>query len=206
MKEKWFCPLCGFEIKANRAAHLEYCNGLGPKKFRFSKNGSEESRKKRSDAIKKKYLEDLSYREKISIATKESWLCGSHNLSNEKLELKKEKNRQDMLDRYAKGWEATAGRCKKIDYESPIAGKIKIDGTWELRVVKHLDSIGVVWRRNKKRFDYVNLSEKKSTYCPDFYIEDWNTYLEVKGYETDLDRCKWSQFKEPLIVWKKKES
>jgi hypothetical protein len=27
----------------------------------------------------------------------------------------------------------------------------------------------------------------------------------VKGYETDLDRLKWSQFTEKLIVWKKDE-
>jgi hypothetical protein len=75
-----------------------------------------------------------------------------------------------------------------------------------LEVAKYLDSIGVNWKRNKKRFKYFNtLKNKEATYCPDFYIEDWATYLEVKGYETDLDKCKWSQFKEPLIIWKKED-
>ena len=68
-----------------------------------------------------------------------------------------------------------------------------------------MDNINVKWERNKKRFKYINLNDKKSTYCPDFYIHDWNTYLEVKGYQTDLDECKWSQFKEPLLIWKRKE-
>jgi len=27
----------------------------------------------------------------------------------------------------------------------------------------------------------------------------------VKGFETELDRCKWNQFKESLIVWKKED-
>ena len=31
----------------------------------------------------------------------------------------------------------------------------------------------------------------------------WNKFLEIKGYETPLDKCKWSQFTEPLIIWKK---
>lgn len=106
---------------------------------------------------------------------------------------------------YASGWEPTCGRCKKYDYNSPIAGKIKVDGTWELKVAQYLDSIDVVWERNKTRFPYIKLDGKKSTYQPDFWIESWNTYLEVKGYETDLDRCKWAQFKNPLIIWKKKE-
>lgn len=52
---------------------------------------------------------------------------------------------------------------------------------------------------------YINLKGTNSYYTPDFWIEDWNTFLEVKGYETDLDRCKWAQFKNPLIVWKKSE-
>jgi hypothetical protein len=44
-----------------------------------------------------------------------------------------------------------------------------------------------------------------SFYVPDFWIEELQSYVEVKGYETELDRCKWSQFTENLIVWKRKE-
>ena len=117
------------------------------------------------------------------------------------------KNRsEDMDKRYASGWTATAGRCKKIKYHSLIAGDITVDGTWELRVAKWLDNNNYTWHRNKKRFAYFNkFREKISHYTPDFYIEEWKSYLEIKGYETELDRCKWSQFKEPLIIWKKEE-
>lgn len=106
---------------------------------------------------------------------------------------------------YQSGWEPTCGRCKKYDYESSIAGKIKVDGTWELKVAKYLDFIGVEWNRNKKRFSYLKKDGRLSTYQPDFYIKTWGTFLEVKGYETELDKLKWSQFKEPLIIWKRKE-
>jgi hypothetical protein len=29
--------------------------------------------------------------------------------------------------------------------------------------------------------------------------------FEIKGYETELDKCKWSQFPKNLIIWKKKD-
>lgn len=104
---------------------------------------------------------------------------------------------------YDSGWEPVCGRAKKYDYESPVAGRIKVDGTWELMVARHLDYIGVKWERNRKRFKYIKPDGKESTYQPDFYVYDWNTFLEVKGYETQLDQCKWSQFAEPLLIWKK---
>ena len=107
-----------------------------------------------------------------------------------------------MKKQYAAGWEPTCGRSKKYDYISPIAGKIKVDGTWELKAARYLDNLGVKWIRNKKRFPYKN-GDKESTYQPDFYVADWDMFIEVKGYETDLDRLKWSQFPLTLEVWKK---
>lgn len=112
------------------------------------------------------------------------------------------KIREKIIERYKNGWRVRCGMCRKIKYYSSIAGLITVDGNWELAVSKYLDQIKVKWKRNTKRFEYLNLNGKISTYCPDFYIEDWNTYLEIKGYQTKLDDCKWSQFKEPLIIWK----
>ena len=106
---------------------------------------------------------------------------------------------------YATGWEPKAGRCPKYDYESPIAGKIKVDGSWELAFCKFADKHKLNWRRNKTRFPYIKPDGKASTYQPDFYVEDWNSYVEVKGYETDLDRAKWSQFPEPLKILRKEQ-
>lgn len=113
---------------------------------------------------------------------------------------------RQMFQRYASGWEGKAGRCKKIDYESQIAGKIKVDGTWELATAKYLDSIHVTWQRNKNRFKYFNeIQNREATYCPDFYVQEWNTYIEVKGYTTELDLCKWKQFQEKLEIWNEKK-
>lgn len=117
----------------------------------------------------------------------------------------KAKQRERVIARYELGWMPKAGRCKKYKYVSPIAGEVYLDGTWELAVAKWLDYKKYNWKRNTKRFQYINLKGTISHYVPDFWVEELNSYLEVKGYETELDRCKWSQFNEPLIVWKKKE-
>jgi hypothetical protein len=117
----------------------------------------------------------------------------------------KAKQRERIIARYEAGWMPKAGRCKKYKYVSPVAGEVYLDGTWELAVAKWLDKNGYNWKRNTKRFQYINLKEKISHYVPDFWVDEFNSYLEVKGYETALDRCKWSQFKDPLIVWKKKD-
>jgi hypothetical protein len=131
-----------------------------------------------------------------------------HNLTKEPTKHTdefKEKQRERIIARYESGWMPKSGRCKKYKHSSPIAGEVLLDGTWELAVAKWLDENNYNWRRNTKRFQYVNLKNKISHYTPDFWVEELNGYLEVKGYETQLDRCKWSQFVEPLTVWKRKE-
>lgn len=116
----------------------------------------------------------------------------------------KEKQRTTIIARYENGWTPKAGRCAKYKHISPIAGEVSLDGTWELAVAKWLDTNNCHWKRNTKRFPYTNLKGTTSHYTPDFWVEELGGYLEVKGYETELDRCKWSQFIEPLTVWKKK--
>lgn len=133
---------------------------------------------------------------------------GAHNwekVSIEQKEAHASNARIRLLARYEAGWMPKAGRCKKIQYTSPVAGIVSVDGTWELAVAKWLDSKGYNWKRNTIRFPYTNLKGTLSHYTPDFFVEELGGYLEIKGYETDLDRCKWSQFSETLTVWKKKE-
>lgn len=144
------------------------------------------------------------YKEKIRIQN--TGKQGSFSkMSHKKQEIYRERHREAILRRYKSGWMPKAGRCKKIVYESKVAGKVLVDGTWELAVAKYLDSLGVEWRRNKNRFGYLHPNGKESFYTPDFYVKDWDSYIEVKGYETDLDRCKWSQFQYKLEIWKKEK-
>lgn len=131
------------------------------------------------------------------------WHAGREPLVHS--ESTKTKMRDLIKARYDQGWMPKAGRCKKYTHVSPIAGTVSVDGTWELAVAVWLDEQGWNWRRNTKRFSYIHTNGKQSWYTPDFWVEQLGGYLEVKGYETDLDRCKWSQFPESLVIWKQEE-
>ena len=127
------------------------------------------------------------------------------NLTTEQKEQKAEKCRIAIEKRYAAGWMPKAGRCKKIIYESKIAGTVSLDGSYELRVAKILDKMAVEWKRNIKKFKYADAVGRVRNYTPDFYVKDWSSYIEVKGYETEQDRCKWRDFTDKLLVWKKEQ-
>jgi hypothetical protein len=189
-KEIKICPKCKFEIKANFDKHLNYCDGRGPRRNR-PKPGLGWSK-----GLNKFTDERIA---KISKSLENRVYKGTKHTEETKRLLS-----EIMKKRYESGWESTAGRCKKIDYYSPIAGKIKVDGNWEYRVAEYLDRLGVIWKRNKKRFKYFNLiKDRISTYCPDFYVSEWNCYIEVKGFKTELDEIKWKQFNENLEIWDK---
>jgi hypothetical protein len=196
------CQYCAKECKNNNSFtnHERLCKSNPNRQI----SSIEKYKKSNSAPWNKGLIDDP--RCKHSTETKINLSGGTGKANSIETELVRvAKIKAKINERYASGWEPTCGRCKKYIHISPTAGKIKVDGTWELVVAKYLDKIGVSWERNKKRFFYIKPNGVISTYQPDFYIKDWDSFLEVKGYETDLDRAKWSQFVDPLIVWRKKE-
>ncbi len=125
-------------------------------------------------------------------------------LTEEKKEQKRKKCSEAILLRYKDGWMPKAGRCKKINYISKFCGEVLLDGTWELKVAEYFEQQNIYWERNKKKFPYIH-QNKERTYTPDFYLKELDLFIEVKGYETDLDKAKWSQFPSKLKVLYKKE-
>lgn len=79
----------------------------------------------------------------------------------------------------------------------------KLRGTWEVIVAEYLNSEGIKWTNKVEPKPYM-WQGKFKTYYPDFYIPEIDMYIEVKGYETDRDRAKWTSI-DNLIVIKKKE-
>ena len=58
---------------------------------------------------------------------------------------------------------------------------IKVQGTWEKKVAEWLTSNNIYWER--KRLKYLN----NRFYTSDFYLPDFNIYIEVKGWMKDRD-------------------
>lgn len=90
------------------------------------------------------------------------------------------------------------GRSKQF-----IIDGIKLQGQWEVDFYLWAKKENLNPQRPTAGFKYLWNGER--TYYPDFYIESLNLYVEVKGYETERDRAKWSQFPEKLCIIKEKE-
>lgn len=70
--------------------------------------------------------------------------------------------------------------------------KQKVQGTWERNIAQKLDEMNIRWEKlktNKHTFEY-EMNGKIKNYTPDFFLRDYNVYLEIKGYWWGQDREK----------------
>ena len=77
-------------------------------------------------------------------------------------------------------------------YKRPIYKGIKFRSSWEAEVAHQLDESGILWEYEQHRFNVNNGKEiikpnkqrlpKYTIYIPDFYLPEFNIYLEVKGW------------------------
>jgi len=58
-------------------------------------------------------------------------------------------------------------------------------------MAERLDHLKIKWdRREDMKLPYYSKAGRKRNYIPDFYLPDYDTYIEVKGYWTDAARYK----------------
>lgn len=85
-------------------------------------------------------------------------------------------------------WHTSLAKHMHIDYNG-----VDLHGSWELKYAQYLDANNIKWSRNKDSFAYF-FDGKERKYTPDFYLIDTDEYIEIKGYKTEKDIAKWSQF------------
>lgn len=75
-------------------------------------------------------------------------------------------------------------------------------GTWELIVAEFLFEKNFNFTNELDPIEYIwSEDNKKHLYFPDFYLPDYNKYIEVKGFVRQRDKDKWSSIdKENLII------
>jgi predicted nuclease of restriction endonuclease-like RecB superfamily len=79
------------------------------------------------------------------------------------------------------------GRSKWYD----VAGQ-RVQGTWERNIALKLEELDIKWiklKTNKDTLKY-QMNGKTRSYTPDFYLEDYDLYLEIKGFWWGDDREK----------------
>jgi len=91
-----------------------------------------------------------------------------------------EKLRQIALSQPEKYAHGKGGRCKWEYYVSPIAGRVKIQGSFEKAFASWLDSKAYVWKRCTQWFKYTYRGQQHN-YQPDFIVyhdDGTKTYYE----------------------------
>ncbi len=66
-------------------------------------------------------------------------------------------------------------QSKKINYNGTL-----LDSTYEVKLAQVLDNLLIQWIR-PKRVPYSDLTGKLRSYTPDFYLPDYNVYLDPKN-------------------------
>jgi len=142
------------------------------------------------------YIVKDSTREKISDANKKrKW----KNKSREKLSNSMRQAVLNNPDSYSAS--NVCGRVKNIEILNEGV-LVKVKGKWEYNVANYLIKNNIRWTNDIKPFNYI-WNGKNHLYFPDFYLIDYNAYIEVKGYQRKKDLAKWKYFPEKLIVIKK---
>lgn len=111
----------------------------------------------------------------------------------------REKHSRVMKEAVAKNPESytkgnVSGRVKMVQYNGHL-----LKGTWELKTAMWLDGQGLEWEPENYFCEYV-WNGGTHRYYPDFYVFEYDVYIEVKGYKTDRDEAKWSQFDRKLVI------
>ena len=72
-----------------------------------------------------------------------------------------------------------------------VAGQ-KVQGTWERDIAMKLEELSIKWIKLKTNKDVLKytMQGKLRSYTPDFYLESFDVYLEIKGYWWGTDREK----------------
>lgn len=75
------------------------------------------------------------------------------------------------------------GRSKVYSYTNRLGETMKLN-VEEIEVAKILDELELNWSRNFNGFSYSSLDGKNRKFYPDFYIKDFDYYIEYKGWVT----------------------
>ncbi len=125
-------------------------------------------------------------------------------LKNRKLSEKaKQKISQSMRKAVLEGRQKTPkpyGKFCTLYKATNWKGEIEtLQGGWENLVATYLTNKQVKWERPKQSFTYI-FENKQHEYFPDFYLPNFDIYIEVKGQKQQKDFKKWEYFPKRLLV------
>lgn len=191
------CKFCDrqFTTVKGKSSHSRYCENNPMKSVRTPNKGNTGMKgrnqfSKARDEGREIPIVSLETRQKLSDTSKlQKW--GTERRDNHSSAMK-----VAVLDNPDSYTSSNRGRTRQIEKYG-----IKFQGTWELAYYECCLATSLKVERCTERFEYEWNGIR--TYNPDFYLPESDTYIEVKGYETDRDRAKWRDFTGRLLVIRK---
>ena len=188
-----FCKFCKkeYENKRSLVAHECRCR-LNPNRYIQERNGPlpgtvvpwNKGKTKETDERILKGVNTFNKNEKLGLHTNKP-----KHISKEHIEKIKRS-----------GFGGYTGK-HSVEYKG-----VKLDSSYELKVAKELDDNGVIWEQPKRKlfkyYEYGCLENDYHYYTPDFYLPNYNIYLDPKndflinninpatGYK-DIDKICW---------------
>ena len=118
-----------------------------------------------------------------------NWCDGLTKETDKRLFKMSEKISDTILENVKNdNWHTSFSKSKIVKYKG-----IKFHGNWEVEFAKFLDIHNIEWKRNTQKFEYL-FENKIHYYTPDFYLPTFDVFIEIKGYPTQRDFCKWNDF------------
>jgi hypothetical protein len=177
--DKDYCNLCWRSVLNNREEYKLNMSKIQIKIWKSVDKRNEMSNIIRSKCEETGYMlgndnpmKDLAIRRKTGVTR-------SARMTDE------ERNKYSISTRLA--WEAgkfigvDTCRCKWYDYRHSNGIIYKVQGTWELRFIEWLDKNKIGFRCHRDRIKYIDDNEKERNYYPDFYINEWKSYVDIKS-------------------------
>ena len=202
MEECMFCNKI-LKNKISRAQHEKFCKKNPNKKecnlnWKLRKTNSNKFLKAESMGLEKPKV-SLETKEKLKEkaieGNKKRWLDPENRRKYSEIMIQTAKNHPDSYSI------SNRSRAKHYEYKGE-----RFQGTWELEFFKYCERNKIECKRNRECFPYF-WKEKIHYYYPDFYLEKFNLFIEIKGYETDRDVAKQRDFpsNRKLLILRKKE-
>lgn len=86
-------------------------------------------------------------------------------------------------------------------YESPIAGRVWLESSWEKQCAEVFDKHNIQWERPKTRFKWTDKDEIEHHYYPDFYLIKYDVYLDPKNpWQQEKDKYKLEQVRKNHLI------
>ena len=187
------CKFCGkeWEIKKSHTQHQNRCklnpNSIASNQFNKAKQQGVDFEFDMSDEAK------LRRSKASERASSVRW---SKDGAKERASIAMKKAVESNPESYTS---SNRGRVKQILYNG-----LKFHGTWELEFYKFCELNSIKCERGFVSFSYI-WNNAPHLYFPDFYLPDFDIWVEVKGYKTERDDAKWGQFPLKHVVIMKDE-